>query len=108
MCIEWSRQLVGFNCVFLFFKRKTAYEMRISDWSSDVCSSDLVWRRRNSRSPFRAALYYKPCRRAHHEEDRAMQGKLATVFGASGFIERNIVREQIGRASCRDRVCQYV
>src|SRR3546814_5794099 len=28
--------------VFFFFKQKTAYEMRISDWSSDVCSSDLV------------------------------------------------------------------
>src|SRR3546814_8568688 len=28
--------------VFCFFKQKTAYEMRISDWSSDVCSSDLV------------------------------------------------------------------
>src|SRR3546814_9738538 len=30
-------------CIFLFFffKQKTAYEMRISDWSSDVCSSDL-------------------------------------------------------------------
>src|SRR3546814_4250415 len=28
-------------CVFCFFKQKTAYEMRISDWSSDVCSSDL-------------------------------------------------------------------
>src|SRR3546814_5825308 len=27
---------------FLFFKQKTAYEMRISDWSSDVCSSDLA------------------------------------------------------------------
>src|SRR3546814_1760657 len=27
--------------VFCFFKQKTAYEMRISDWSSDVCSSDL-------------------------------------------------------------------
>src|SRR3546814_5620049 len=27
---------------FLFFKQKTAYEMRISDWSSDVCSSDLL------------------------------------------------------------------
>src|SRR3546814_8445223 len=26
---------------FIFFKQKTAYEMRISDWSSDVCSSDL-------------------------------------------------------------------
>src|SRR3546814_1533099 len=28
-------------CVYFFFKQKTAYEMRISDWSSDVCSSDL-------------------------------------------------------------------
>src|SRR3546814_16193584 len=27
----------------VFFKQKTAYEMRISDWSSDVCSSDLPW-----------------------------------------------------------------
>src|SRR3546814_9523222 len=30
-----------FILYFLFFKQKTAYEMRISDWSSDVCSSDL-------------------------------------------------------------------
>src|SRR3546814_4500706 len=29
-------------CIFFFFKQKTAYEMRISDWSSDVCSSDLM------------------------------------------------------------------
>src|SRR3546814_4110254 len=29
---------------FFFFKQKTAYEMRISDWSSDVCSSDLLSR----------------------------------------------------------------
>src|SRR3546814_5836450 len=29
-------------CSCLFFKQKTAYEMRISDWSSDVCSSDLI------------------------------------------------------------------
>src|SRR3546814_7636024 len=37
-----------FHCVsllfFFFFKQKTAYEMRISDWSSDVCSSDLSHR----------------------------------------------------------------
>src|SRR3546814_4949124 len=32
--------MVDFLC-FFFFKQKTAYEMRISDWSSDVCSSDL-------------------------------------------------------------------
>src|SRR3546814_7898409 len=30
--------------VFFFFKQKTAYELRISDWSSDVCSSDLLAR----------------------------------------------------------------
>src|SRR3546814_2425934 len=35
--------LVLVDCyVFFFFKQKTAYEMRISDWSSDVCSSDLI------------------------------------------------------------------
>src|SRR3546814_3500774 len=33
--------------VFFFFKQKTAYEMRISDWSSDVCSSDL-WDKRDA------------------------------------------------------------
>src|SRR3546814_19703807 len=36
--------VLGFRVVlslFFFFKQKTAYEMRISDWSSDVCSSDL-------------------------------------------------------------------
>src|SRR3546814_1030985 len=33
-------------CVFFFFKQKTAYEMRISDWSSDVCSSDLTMGRK--------------------------------------------------------------
>src|SRR3546814_1559225 len=35
--------IIVFDFVFFFFKQKTAYEMRISDWSSDVCSSDLDW-----------------------------------------------------------------
>src|SRR3546814_5917846 len=35
--------MIVFVCLtFFFFKQKTAYEMRISDWSSDVCSSDLT------------------------------------------------------------------
>src|SRR3546814_6459882 len=34
--------LVSSSIFFFFFKHKTAYEMRISDWSSDVCSSDLL------------------------------------------------------------------
>src|SRR3546814_1376755 len=38
MCILVRYQL---QCFVFFFKQKTAYEMRISDWSSDVCSSDL-------------------------------------------------------------------
>src|SRR3546814_2228712 len=41
--------LCGFFC-FFFFKQKTAYEMRISDWSSDVCSSDLQVVKRANKS----------------------------------------------------------
>src|SRR3546814_9021352 len=37
---------------FFFFKQKTAYEMRISDWSSDVCSSDLVERSQLAQDDF--------------------------------------------------------
>src|SRR3546814_7644774 len=54
MClVYYCRLVVSIYCCFIlafvllsvfffFFKQKTAYEMRISDWSSDVCSSDLV------------------------------------------------------------------
>src|SRR3546814_6781686 len=48
---------------FFFFKQKTAYEMRISDWSSDVCSSDLA--------PFLAALADAPDMRAGAQRDGA-------------------------------------
>src|SRR3546814_5187009 len=41
---------------FFFFKQKTAYEMRISDWSSDVCSSDLL-------AIFLADMYARPSKR---------------------------------------------
>src|SRR3546814_2248524 len=47
-----------FFCVFFFFKQKTAYEMRISDWSSDVCSSDL--RRRCRAGSARKAAEFRP------------------------------------------------
>src|SRR3546814_20258897 len=45
-----------------FFKQKTAYEMRISDWSSDVCSSDLP-RARRARRAFPGARRSAVCRR---------------------------------------------
>src|SRR3546814_19057345 len=45
--------------LFFFFKQKTAYEMRISDWSSDVCSSDLCWEARACRSPMCEGLWIR-------------------------------------------------
>src|SRR3546814_2862231 len=40
--------------LFFFFKQKTAYEMRISDWSSDVCSSDLRHKKMAPTEPLRS------------------------------------------------------
>src|SRR3546814_7984928 len=40
LCCDYMRSVMSVY-IFFFFKQKTAYEMRISDWSSDVCSSDL-------------------------------------------------------------------
>src|SRR3546814_7672415 len=45
MCCDFH--VVSSCLLFFFFKQKTAYEMRISDWSSDVCSSDLADRRQH-------------------------------------------------------------
>src|SRR3546814_8639716 len=42
LCVMWYYGLLYYDVLFFFFKQKTAYEMRISDWSSDVCSSDLA------------------------------------------------------------------
>src|SRR3546814_9299675 len=52
--------------VFFFFKQKTAYEMRISDWSSDVCSSDLVARALSGSFARRVAAE-PACSRRHPE-----------------------------------------
>src|SRR3546814_3638978 len=76
--------------VFFFFKQKTAYEMRISDWSSDVCSSDLI-------SAFR--LRKAEIRRGHKSNDR--------ISDMLEELHRTLFAE-IGRASGRERVCQYV
>src|SRR3546814_2090080 len=48
---------------FFFFKQKTAYEMRISDWSSDVCSSDLLLQR---------ARFLKQMARPRHDHHLAL------------------------------------
>src|SRR3546814_10720877 len=64
MCIKCMCKMIRcYGYVIFFFKQKTAYEMRISDWSSDVCSSDLLaWGMvalvRRLRSRLRGALRY--------------------------------------------------
>src|SRR3546814_1145727 len=86
----WSLLLRVF--VF-FFKQKTAYEMRISDWSSDVCSSDLTTR---SIGGILCSAIAAACSAL----SRTASSPPCTL-GCS-------VSTQIGRASCRERVCQYV
>src|SRR3546814_18231566 len=86
--------------------------MRISDWSSDVCSSDLLDSRDVLRSiehlgpkPWtaREGIFY------FHGDEEALPALEAGLRGL-GFAVR-LTRSapgQIGRASCRERVCQYV
>src|SRR3546814_13120366 len=86
------------------FKQKTAYEVRISDWSSDVCSSDLV-EGRQDQDPRLVVGGEDPPRRLEpvelrhadvHEHDRRVEAR------------RLVDRLELGRASCRERVCLYV
>src|SRR3546814_7750974 len=92
-------------CLFFFFKQKTAYEMRISDWSSDVCSSDLKTVHSVAHGVIRLeelSLDYGPERR------RMRVIKYRGRHFRGGFHDFVIERGEIGRASCRERVCQYV
>src|SRR3546814_5271033 len=93
-CVDVSRVVLVVCCLVFFFKQKTAYELRISDWSSDVCSSDLRPPASRSTTPMPSA----------------------STTAASPLCRKNTPRHakhsarraEIGRASCRERVCQYV
>src|SRR3546814_10785317 len=63
---------------FFFFKQKTAYEMRISDWSSDVCSSDLA----ACRQPVVSTD-------AHRQKKRAADGSAAHLCSPDGPDQRS-------------------
>src|SRR3546814_15853765 len=95
---------------FFFFKQKTAYEMRISDWSSDVCSSDLATlpdrgraERPHHRQPLPEGRGAARAMIAMALALLAVVALVAAVGPATGYADG-----QIGRASCRERVCQYV
>src|SRR3546814_18877861 len=68
--------------LFFFFKQKTAYEMRISDWSSDVCSSDL----RETEELVRAGKPKKPrpgpvAHKDAHADIEALERQLGDMLG---------------------------
>src|SRR3546814_11890098 len=115
---------------FFFFKQKTAYDMRISDWNSAVCSSDLDAGASRGRA-FANALapadftgkwtgLAAPDRRltavtaaelaTPAEEAQAIALALRAALEEPGKTAALVTpdRAQIGRASCRERVCQYV
>src|SRR3546814_521503 len=70
-------------CFFFFFKQKTAYEMRISDWSSDVCSSDL-----GTLQPHGFPVVDAP---VSGGVKRALDGTLAIMVGGESEAARRIM-----------------
>src|SRR3546814_4225642 len=107
LCVQLSAFVICFR-VF-FFKQKTAYEMRISDWSSDVCFFRAVVRRFIERADDATAdelvevvdEYAKVA-----SDDHDVTEMLAAKDAFYAVLGRGA--QKIGRASCRERVCQYV
>src|SRR3546814_314232 len=100
MCM--TVQFVHLLCLFFFFKQKTAYEMRISDWSSDVCSSDLQ------------VAVQRPRGGNVHRCGKAVVRRLALIdmivgmdrrFAAARSEERRVGKECV--STCRSRWSPY-
>src|SRR3546814_14851606 len=95
---------------FFFFKQKTSYEMRISDWSSDVFSSDLaVANHRSGDRPQSRSCRLRGCRSRKRRRGGSEWSRLVSVkgWGPPWGMELGPATGKIGRASCRGRVCQY-
>src|SRR3546814_2794315 len=98
--VAWAVVLLCVVSVEMLFliKQKTSYEMRISDWSSDVCSSDLP------QPPAPQPRERRVLQHELHLEQRHTARIARRIQGADQSFEGH----KIGRASCRERVCQYV
>src|SRR3546814_11263742 len=91
--------------------------MRISDWSSDVCSSDLAQARDEDLAPAELAAHIEEKHHGYLHAELpllvALADKVASVHGERHAELAEVARlvttvREIGRASCRERVCQYV
>src|SRR3546814_5728501 len=85
---------------FFFFKQKTAYEMRISDWSSDVCSSDLTSKLVRSQS-----IDSQYSANSKHCAGWYKEGTLELQWRAKRSEERRVGKECV--STCRSRWSPY-
>src|SRR3546814_13846950 len=121
--------LLSLGCVYVislifFFKQKTAYEMRISDWSSDVCSSDLILAgiadqvslakrlildhqlsKYNHAPPLYEGTLRTGDRRRILVLDQTSGDVRVSLGGEGADSFANMMR---GRSYCRERVCWYL
>src|SRR3546814_20442213 len=105
--MSWSVKVRIKVSILFFFKQKTAYDMRISDWSSDVCSSDLLigvhlQENQLNVSEVKRFWLHQANLSMNHLIVRKLLGREATEE------EAPVILDQIGRASCRERVCRSV
>src|SRR3546814_6114894 len=93
----------------VLFKQKTAYEIRIGDWSSDVCSSDLYRRRSPGCMEYGTGVYTGalPYHSGGNVEPYGTISRVRSEQPVHFGLMFNVQRLKIGRASCRERVCQY-
>src|SRR3546814_5167520 len=105
--------------IFFVFKQKTAYEMRISDWSSDVGSSDLADQTSTILPGAGTLVATSEGGSAVGAENArggdAAGGDIVVEVDGGAIVEADQLLAyalatggEIGRASCRERVCQYV
>src|SRR3546814_8313402 len=93
-----------FLCFFFFFKQKTAYEMRISDWSSDVCSSDLLAHVHTDVERVEAGhhgLLTEHRLRIHHDRAQLLGGPAlagAVQRGSDPAVEKLLAQVGVGMA----------
>src|SRR3546814_6612500 len=94
-------------CVF-FFKQKTAYEMRISDWSSDVCSSDLTLinrELRTARAKLDQLIGYLAAPEGSQSGQQPEQRDVAILASSPRSEERRVGKECV--STCRSRWSPY-
>src|SRR3546814_18669765 len=98
--------------VFFFFKQKTAYELRISDWSSDVCSSDLCPARRADGAGGNRCRRTVPAGRGDpaRQHRRQLRDRKSVVEGKSVSVRvdvgcRRIIKKKIN--DCSGRISRH-